>query len=120
MNENVQDKWHRGSRFYMIAAQVLWLSWLFAMVVIFRAPTVEFTPHAIGMLGGVFAAILTGSAVPNMIERTAGSQSARLRVEAFQSQGGPAIHRGSAGNPVGPRTDATAADLLPPASQGRP
>ena len=57
------EKWHKGSRFWLLGAQALWLSWLLVpLALLFRADATE---EAMGAFGAVAFVLLGGGATYN-------------------------------------------------------
>lgn len=74
MNAN---RWHKGSRFYLVGLQALWLSWFVIPVVLYWQPAA--VEEAIGVFGLVSFTLLGGGAASNF-------QQARAAVA--EAQGG--------------------------------
>lgn len=77
-------KWHKGSRFWLLGMQALWLGAVLCVLVIFRVP--EAVPEALGMYGGLGAVILGGGTWQNLKDRDV----YRAQAEAGQEPGAPA------------------------------
>lgn len=72
------DRWHKGSRFWMIGTQALWLSWSLVILCAWQAP--QAIEEAIGAFSLVAFALLGGGAASNF-------QQARATVRDAQSGG---------------------------------
>ena len=69
------DRWHKGSRFWLIGTQALWLSWAIVPFAAFKAPSA--IEEAIGAFSLTTFVLLGGGAASNF-------QQAR---NAVQTQG---------------------------------
>jgi hypothetical protein len=86
-----EKKWHKGSRYWKVAREAVWIAGLLAgSAVAFRPGSVE---AAFGMFGGIVGVALAGAAWTNGKERSAEFQTAvALREEkaAARVEAGPA------------------------------
>lgn len=57
------DRWHKGSRFWLIGTQALWLSWGLVVFVAFKAPAA--IEEAIGAFSLATFVLLGGGAASN-------------------------------------------------------
>lgn len=73
----MNERWHKGSRFYLVGLQALWLSWAVIPVTLYFWPAA--VEEAIGVFGLVSFTLLGGGAASNF-------QQARTQVR--DAQGG--------------------------------
>lgn len=71
----MMDRWHKGSRFYLIGAQALWLSWFTIPLVLWLRP--EAVEEALGIFGLATFTLLGGGAAHNFQQARSAVADAR-------------------------------------------